>query len=193
MNDTSWLLYLGVAIASLIGAFLGAFIKRIGEDFAAQQSIQKLTATVENIKAAISDDVWDRQKQWEMRRDAVFEAIRALGKFDNVLLDLAHAYSLPNLEREDLRSNVLSKRKEAREHFDSCGSRLAGARFIADMVVGEALGTAFYECTNEMQSVALKVLSGDAESFTNSQAAISQKVNAVYKSAQKELKLKSTG
>ena len=61
------------------------------------------------------------------------------------------------------------------------------------MVVGEALGTAFYECTNEMQSVALKVLSGDAESFTNSQAAISQKVNAVYKSAQKELKLKSTG
>jgi hypothetical protein len=137
MNNTSWLFYLGVAIASLIGAFLGAFIKRIGEDFAAQQSIQKLTATVENIKAAISDDVWDRQKQWEMKRDAVLEAIRAHADLEAALVNLnsclSGCLSVSAKEHADKTAADLSA---AVKGFRSSRTSFMRAYHIADMAVG---------------------------------------------------------
>ena len=191
MHDANWLFYLGTAVASLIGAFLGSFLKRLGEDFAAQQSIQKLTATVEHIKAAISDDVWDRQKQWEMKRDTVFEVMRILGELDNALLDLAHYYFVPIPERVDSRAKILSERNKAKERWNSNMARFDSARFLVDMVVGNSLSTALSECIKEMHSVAKRAEDGDATSYTSSQAAIKQKVDAIYISARKVLNLKN--
>ena len=131
MSDASWLFYLGAAIASLIGAFLGAFIRRIGEDFAAQQSIEKLTATVKNIKAAISDDVWDRQKQWEMRRDAVSDALRALRELETSLINLRSVFSCSIIEN--------SLRYQASLQFEACNTRYLHAKDFADLVVGKEL------------------------------------------------------
>jgi hypothetical protein len=188
MHDANWLFYLGTAFASLIGAFLGSFLKRLGEDFAAQRSIEKLTATVEHIKAAISDDVWDRQKQWEMKRDTVFEVVRILGELDNALLDLAHYYFVPIPEHG---AKVLSERNKAKERWNSNMARFDSARFLVDMVVGKSLSAALSECIKEMHSVAKRAEDGDATSYTSSQAAIKQKVDAIYISARKVLNLKN--
>jgi uncharacterized membrane-anchored protein YhcB (DUF1043 family) len=143
MNATSWLFYLGVAIASIIGAFLGAFIKRIGEDFAARQSIQKLTATVENIKAAISDDVWDRQKQWEMRRDSIFDAVRVLTIFDNALIKLNSTFSIKVNENSDTAARRDQLIGEAYLRYAECCSDYQCANRILDLVVGGKVSNNF--------------------------------------------------
>ena len=63
-----------------LGAFIGSYLKKKGENLATQEDVQKLTTLVEEVKATISDRVWDRQKQWEMKRDAIFATLEALGE-----------------------------------------------------------------------------------------------------------------
>jgi hypothetical protein len=133
MHGANWLFYVGSAVASLIGALLGSFFKRLGEDFAAQQSIQKLTATVENIKAAISDDVWDRQKQWELRRDAVLDAIRARADLEAALVNLNSWLSASEKTPTDKADAELSA---ASQGFRSSRTSFRRAHLIADLAVG---------------------------------------------------------
>jgi hypothetical protein len=116
MIHASWLSYVGLFLLPLAGAYFGAYLKRKGENLATHEDLDKLVAqvaavteTTENIKAAISDDMWDRQKQWEMRRDIVFEVIRALGQLDNALPELCVAYSVPIADVDSVKTNRLEK------------------------------------------------------------------------------------
>lgn len=142
------------------------------------------------VGAFISGRSWNRQRQWEMRRDTVFEVMRILGELDNALLDLAHWYSLPIPDGVDLRADLISERDKVNERWNSIMARFERTMFLVEMVAGRSLGTASSECIKEMHSVAKKVRDGDTTSYTSSQTAIKEKVNAVYVSARKVLKLR---
>jgi hypothetical protein len=200
MNDASWLLYPGLFVVSLVGAAAGAYFKRRAENLATHDDLDKLvaqmsavTATTENIKAAISDDVWDRQRQWEMKRDSIFDFIRALGELDNALFELNFAYSQSIPDEDDLKTRVLGKRKEKREAFDLCNSKIDGARFLTDVIVGRNFAKAIFECVNEMRSIATKVLGGDADYYMGAQLSLAEKISAVNVAARNELNLKTQG
>src|SRR5271154_1288397 len=45
------------------------------------------------IEAKISDKSWDRQRQWEMKRDALVAALQALDRTDVAMMKLAAAYA----------------------------------------------------------------------------------------------------
>ena len=94
MNYTTLIPYLWVFITAGAGAYLGAYLKRKGENLATKEDIGELTKTTEEIKAKISDDVWDRQKQWELKRDVVFDAIRVLADLDGAINRFGNALSL---------------------------------------------------------------------------------------------------
>jgi len=137
MNDVSWLFYPGLFVASLVGAAAGAFFKRIGEDFAAQQSIQKLTATVENIKAAISDDVWNRQRQWELKRDAIQDAIRAHADLESALVNLNSCLSgYLSISEKGLTDKTDAEVSAAIQRFRNSRTSFRSAHLIADLAVG---------------------------------------------------------
>lgn len=75
-----------------IGSFLGAYLKKKGENLATHEDVGKLvdqmtaiTQATKTIESSISDKSWDRQKQWELKRDAVFAVMQALGKADETL------------------------------------------------------------------------------------------------------------
>jgi hypothetical protein len=62
--------YVALALVTLVGAFLGAYLKKRGEEFATKQDFQeilyrvkKTTEATEEIKAAISEE--QRTKAWE--------------------------------------------------------------------------------------------------------------------------------
>jgi hypothetical protein len=197
-SDLNLLSYLGLAVASLIGGAFGAYLKRRGENLATHADLDKLieqmsavTETTENIKAAISDDVWDRQKQWEMRRDAVFEAVSTLGELANALYGLHSVHSCPMPEREDLKAYMSSERRDKAMSFDTCNARIYRAMFLTRLVVGEQLGMALVECVNEMRSITLKILSGDTAHFMKpeSKEILAEKLQNVILAARKELKI----
>lgn len=75
-----------------IGSFLGAYLKKKGENLATHEDVDKLVEQIKAISQAtkiiesnISDKSWDRQRHWELKRDAVFAVMQALGKADETL------------------------------------------------------------------------------------------------------------
>jgi hypothetical protein len=77
------------------GAYLGSCLKKKGENLATHEDIKQLveqvsavTNATKEIEAKISDDVWTRQKHWEMKRDVVFDTSRKIARIDDLLTSL---------------------------------------------------------------------------------------------------------
>src|ERR1700689_1834778 len=87
------------ALFAGVGAFLGSYLKRKGENLATQEDIDKLvrqiravTEATKEIEAKISNDMWDRQKRWEMKREVVFGETKGVGLVMDKLPSLHSAY-----------------------------------------------------------------------------------------------------
>jgi hypothetical protein len=69
-------------IASLIiGSFLPSYFRKKAENLATKEDIAELTKTAKEIEAKIDEKMWDRQRQWEMKREALLEGGRAIADF----------------------------------------------------------------------------------------------------------------
>src|SRR2546425_12333594 len=86
-------------LGSGIGSFLGAYLKRKGENLATHEDVDKLvkqvaavTQTTKEIEAKISNEVWDRQRQWEMKKEVLFAAAKQISAMEDALLDLNTAF-----------------------------------------------------------------------------------------------------
>src|SRR5437764_10010469 len=87
-----WMWPLTVVGAGL-GAYFGAYLKKKGEDRATQEALTDLvrqveatTAATQAIEAKFSNQVWDRQRQWEMKKEVLFEVSGRMGELDDTLL-----------------------------------------------------------------------------------------------------------
>jgi hypothetical protein len=72
-------------ISAFVGSFLAGYLKKKGENLATREDINELlkhvaavTQTTKAIEAKISNDMWDRQARWSIKRDALFEVTREL-------------------------------------------------------------------------------------------------------------------
>ena len=88
--------YLIVAVLSLIGGwfggFFGAYMKKKGENLATHEDINKVvdqvkavTQATKTIENKLSGELWDKQKQWEMKKEVLFEMTRRVADVDNTL------------------------------------------------------------------------------------------------------------
>jgi len=50
--------------------------------------VSAVTKATKEIETKISSDVWDRQKQWELKREILFDATKRLSEIENKLLSL---------------------------------------------------------------------------------------------------------
>src|ERR1700693_4752253 len=128
--------FLLVPVGAWLGALLGPYLKKKGENLATHEDLQKLVAQNEAITTAtkrietkISSEVWDRQKQWEIKRDVLFEAIRRTAEVDDALHQLkallkVEAENEPpkdeseKLARAESRYNVTKRWSKASSEFD---------------------------------------------------------------------------
>jgi hypothetical protein len=84
----------------------------------------------------ISYKVWNHQRQWELRRDAVFDSVRALADLDNAIVSLSR-----------------KKNDEAAEFLFQCNSSYLRAMKMADLVVGGKLSkelSEYHACANDL-------------------------------------------
>lgn len=95
-------------VTGWIGFYLGAYLKRKGENLATHEDIDKLvdqvravTQTTKEIEAKISSDVWTRQKQWEMKREVLFDAAKRFVELDDGLTSLDVLLHMDNPDGEE--------------------------------------------------------------------------------------------
>ena len=87
-----YLLILLTAVVAGAGAYFGSYLKKKGENLATHEDVDKLvnqvavvTVTTREIEAKISNDVWERQRKWEVKRDALFEALKDIASMEDCL------------------------------------------------------------------------------------------------------------
>jgi hypothetical protein len=111
MDPTQALYLILTFVVAGSGAYLGACLKKKVENLAANEHLGKLvdqikvvTDTTKRIEADISQEVWDRKKQWEIKRDALMDVLREFGKLQMALVNLNDKYKQcgPSDKDEDL-------------------------------------------------------------------------------------------
>jgi hypothetical protein len=92
-------------VSAFVGTFLAFYLRRKGENLATHEDIAKLveqvkavTTATKNIEAKISQDMWDQQKRWEIKREVLFEAVRRVAAAKRALTGL---YSMLKVERAE--------------------------------------------------------------------------------------------
>jgi len=191
-------LALTTLIGAFVGSFLGAYLKKKGENLATHEDLDKLveqvravTTTTKEIEAKISTDVWDRQKQWELKRDVVFELTKrvaasfaALRQLDNFLqTEVAHPEhkDLPSWKKDRIDAN--SKWFENAQALNESQSLAALA---CDKAVLEAINTYQHLTT----TVAAKINKGDDKTFGESLSKIIELRGVIEGVIRKELGIK---
>ena len=81
--------------ALLIGSFWRPYLTKKAENWTTHEDMDKLveqmqavTQTTKEIEAKISGDLWDRQRRWEMRKDAIFDALKQFGDLRQSIVTL---------------------------------------------------------------------------------------------------------
>jgi hypothetical protein len=145
------------------GAYLGSYLKKKGENLATHEDVDKLvdqmtavTQATKQIESAISDEVWDRQRRWELRRDIAIDLIRSMGAAENAL-------SMMELNFRGVKYNPLNKEQEASVNFwNKALLRFLEADSVARLVCGEEVVGALRDSHKTMMQIASDITKGKA-------------------------------
>jgi hypothetical protein len=83
--------YAGLFVTAALGAYLGSYLKKKGENLATHEDIRKLVDQVretERVKADIADRMWDRQRRWDAKKDLYIETISSIHKLHDLLIEV---------------------------------------------------------------------------------------------------------
>lgn len=185
----SWLL---TVLSAGIGAYLGAYLKRKAEDRATREALRDIvrqaeatTNATKSIEAKISTEVWDRQMQWEMKKEALFEALSALGRADDALVGLSTAYEEARKEGdpEGWRQLKLDKSLEWQRAINADDEK----SFIAGLVCSRDLDVALRGAIGSIRSSASKVFKDQFEDYSELSAPVQKVITEALALAGKEL------
>jgi hypothetical protein len=143
----------------------------------------------------ISDRVWDRQKQWEMRRDVVLDSVRALADLERAVTEFYTASSVPsgNLT-EEVKDFVRNRKIEAIKQSDLCRASYQRAHTVADVAIGGELSRNLSGYFQFACQFMVKVQSGMNHSDkTAAHKELAKWHNRVILSARKALRIKDAG
>jgi len=83
--------------------------------------VRAVTQATKEIEARISDDVWARQRKWDVKREAIFEILKAVATLQYSLGRVGGAYAAWNELKEssspiERAKGELSKQDEVKRH-----------------------------------------------------------------------------
>jgi len=183
-------------VAAFVGSYLAAYLKKKGENLATHEDIDKLveqvsavTAATKKIEAKVSDEVWGRQRRWELRRDILFEIARKAGSERHAITQL---YVIYQTEEQNEKQGILprlEKRVEACEGWDRAASDFEGMLIVVSASCGPDLEKSMHEFGLFMRSLAREILDGNAQAFVNRLDELRVKTEAVTRGIRKELEI----
>jgi hypothetical protein len=178
-------------VGGWLGAYLGAYLKKKGENLATHEDIDKIvdqmravTAATKEIESKIDGKVWDRQRRWELKRDVLFDINKSITEMVNTLTLFNAIIEIDNTTKGEHR---WEKRAEASRKFKDaviCFNELA---FRADLVCGGEMVRQLYKFGIFMSEVADKVCDGKPEAFKEALAQMMLQRNGIKVASRREL------
>lgn len=143
--------WLFTVICAAGGAYLGAYLKKKGENLATHEDLDELVAQMKAtteatkaIEARISNQVWDRQKRWELKCDAVIAVTQAMSIVNDSVISCASLLQVLRETSADPRKDqkVMENLLNMNQRLDDFDARRVTASLI---------------CSNEFNGTLLKV------------------------------------
>jgi hypothetical protein len=192
--------HIGVAITSFvcagIGSYLGSYLKKKGENLATHEDLDKLvdqvalvTQTTKLIEAAISGDVWDRQKRWELKREVLLEAARRMAEVDDALLSL---HSVHKFVSQPEGPDWEQKKSNAQQRWNRASTVFQETRVLVEIVCGREAKVAFEQFDSLGTNIFVKIGKGDFEAYSNSKTDYLKSLLAARAAIRKELGIEGT-
>jgi hypothetical protein len=171
-NALTWvLLALGVVVGAF-GGYLKAYLSQKGQNFATHEDIDKLvdqvravTTTAKQIEAKISDDVWDRQKRWELKRDLLIDMVKKTAAIQ-VALQRLYAVRFTNKDSGDTENPVrLEATHRSTSAFNDALTEYDQGKLVVDLVCGLELKRALLYYEKLVSDSAQALMQGDLGAY----------------------------
>ncbi len=186
-------------IGAWFAAYLGSYFRKKGENLATHEDIDKLvdqvravTTTTKEIEAKISNEVWDRQKRWELKRDVLFELVKTIpGAFDA----LTSLHSIFQSEKDAAAKGSeprTTKRLEVMANWMKAASEFEGAILLAALVCSLELKAKLFSISVLMRGVAASNMKGEPEAFQTSLRELLEKREEIWALVRKEMNIDTT-
>jgi hypothetical protein len=189
------ILVLLAVLGSFFGAYFGAYGKKKGENLATHEDIDKLvdqvkavTKATKEIETKISDEVWDKQKRWQLKKEVLFEAARRLAEVDDALL--AYSVTLKVDQKPDDLGWVASTH-ERRVRWSKAAAAFDETRLFVSIVCGNDTRKAFDEFGVLANQIAAEISRKDATAYDNAKANLFAKLHSARIAARKELEIEN--
>jgi len=176
------------------GAFIGAYLKEKAKNFATREDFeglkkqtQELTNATKEIEAKIEDQVWNRQRQWEMKRDALVKGIQALERADEALMNLGTASSP---EGRELMAGEAEWQVLKAERAAACNEAINGfdhERILIDLVCGTQCREIFRGASKAIRAGVTDLLRGKANSYGEVTPEVHRYLVTAYRVAREEV------
>jgi hypothetical protein len=151
----------------IIGSFLPSYFKKKGENLATKEDIAELTKTAKEIEAKINEGVWERQRQWELKREALLEGGRAIADFLAAIIRLNAIYATKQGASQDEETQYLiAQSKQETDALDAVNKATYSfqrAQLIVSIIGGKELQIAFVKTERLYKKIAVKITEGDTE------------------------------
>jgi hypothetical protein len=140
------LMVLFSAGAGAVIGFLAGYFKKLGENLATKHDFDEikgqtadLTEATKKIEAKIDDEIWDRQKQWEMRRDILLEIMRSMADIRNAHYGVTAAFKGAKKAPTDKQAEWIAIKANAVEAWRIATEKLELSRITAEVLGDTAL------------------------------------------------------
>jgi hypothetical protein len=106
-------------LASLLGAYFGAYAKKSAENKAIHENLKNLveemkavTTATKEIEARISNEFWGRQTRWEVQKAALLDSLRELAGAETLVWKMLHAFTNAPTESDVDKAHRANAEKE---------------------------------------------------------------------------------
>lgn len=172
------------------GAYLGAYLKRKGENLATHEDVDKLvgqmaavTQATKEIEAKISSDVWNQQKRWEMKREVLFDAAKRIVELDEGLLALD---TLLHMDEPDGPQWVEHRHKAVLGWRDAL-ARFEETKILVSVVCSKETSVGFSELGMFVSNLGAKLTKKDAQIYKQSMQDLAMLLMKTRAAIRKEL------
>jgi hypothetical protein len=191
-------LYLGLAITTLLGSgagsFLGAYLKKKGENLATHEDIDRLvvqvsavTTATKEIESKITSEVWDQQRRWELKREALFEATKRIAPVKDKLTALYSVYMTEKQSATDDSHERLEKKIRVFAEWNDAANGLELATSLVALVCGQGVTKSLLSLSLFTRNLAHEITQGKPEAFTASLTVLVLKLDATTATMRKEI------
>jgi hypothetical protein len=190
-------LYVSLPIISFVGGWLGSFLSsylnKKGENLAMHEDIKLLvdqvkavTEATKKIEATISHEFWNRERLWEMKRDAFLNLVKAQSAAVEALTSLGFAF---HKSRQAVESdNLVAKQRqaEAMQNWLSADTAFDAARAQASLVCESSLVEQL-SSVGALFTTTAKLVSSHQAEFSAHYPQLIEATSSIRAAVQKEL------